>query len=227
MADTDIAQEWRRLQSLYAGMSEEELQSVADEGYELTDVAKQVLNAEISKRGLQVIVRLAPVLEETQEGDEDFDPANLELTSACVVDNKEQAAWVKKTLNDAGIPCYFGPNLVEDVGRLQFPENRGVQVKVLAGDRHRVPFVLREFHAQFPSDDADEESADAGVACPKCHSCEIVFEGLDSDTPEEEPSDALDEEASAPEEAACPPKFHWSCDACGYRWEDDGVESKT
>jgi hypothetical protein len=21
-------------------------------------------------------------------------------------------------------------------------------------------------------------------------------------------------------------KFHWSCDACGHEWDDDGVETK-
>jgi len=42
MGEIDIAQEWRRLQDLYAGMSEEELEAIADEGYELTDIANKL-----------------------------------------------------------------------------------------------------------------------------------------------------------------------------------------
>jgi len=41
------------------------------------------LNAEISRRGLHVIVRLAPAPEEAQEKEEahgDLDPADLDLT---------------------------------------------------------------------------------------------------------------------------------------------------
>lgn len=215
MAEVDIAQEWRRLQSLYAGMSEEELEAVANEGYELTDVAKQALTAEISRRGLQVIVRLAPGTEENQtqqQGDADFDPANLELGSGCIVWNREQAAWVRKTFTDAGIPCYFGPNLAEDIDGLQFPEGIGAQVKVLTSDLDRARYVLRDFDTQFPSGDADDETADLTVRCPTCQSTEIVFEGLDSEAPDEDGRGA---------------KYNWNCDTCGYQWTDDGVGAPT
>ena len=54
MNDFDPNREWRRLSEVYAAMNEDELQAVADDAYELTDIAKQVLQAEISRRGLSI-----------------------------------------------------------------------------------------------------------------------------------------------------------------------------
>ena len=216
MSDTDVQDTWQRLRDLYAGMSEAELEAVADQGYELTDVAKQVLNAEISRRGLNVIMRLAPPLKEPEPlelGDADFDPATLDLVPAVVVENSDEAAWVKQMLNDAGVPCYFGPQLAEDVRRLQFPDEFGVQVRVLRTDRDRVPYVLREFGQRFAQDGgSEEELEEAPVRCPRCRSTEVVFKGLDSELPEGDVRRA---------------KFNWHCDACGREWQDDGIGSPT
>ena len=60
MAEIDTAAEWRRLQELYRDMSEDQLEAVAKRGYELTDIAKQVLHSEILHRQLKVTVRLQP-----------------------------------------------------------------------------------------------------------------------------------------------------------------------
>ncbi len=228
MGEIDIAQEWRRLQGLYAAMSEEELEAIADESYELTDIAKQALKAEISRRGLQVIVRLAPAPEKTQEKEEphgDLDPADLELSHALLrVWNPEEAGRVKALLNDANIACYFGPNLDEGVDRLQYPKDKGVEVKVPYAFIEPAQYALRDFLA-----DETEAIPDFSSRCPKCHSTEIVFLGLDSDTTEEheETEDTDETEQTAAEQTGPDPKFNWSCDACGYQWKDDGVESES
>lgn len=54
MNDFDPNREWRRLSETYSAMTEDELQAVADDAYELTDIARQVLQAEISRRGLPI-----------------------------------------------------------------------------------------------------------------------------------------------------------------------------
>jgi len=235
-----MAQEWRRLQELYAGMGEEELQAVADEGYDLTDVAKQAINAEISRRNLKVVVRLAPPEPEIPEGNPDFDPANLDLKVAVDAENREQAGWVKKTLNDAGVPCYFGPDLLENIEALKFSADHPVAVRVLTNDYDRVRWVLRDFRSQFPSQDDKEEFPELTVHCPRCNSTEVVFLGFDSggrpqdgdgEDPEdtEELADAEDAEDIPDAERFEPPapgaKYNWSCDACGHQWEDDGMAS--
>jgi hypothetical protein len=234
MAEIDVGQEWRRLQELYAGMSEEELAAIADQGYDLTDVAKQALSGEITRRGLKVIIRMAPPDgEEMQpEGDAEFDPATLDLTVGWNVDTREQAAWVKKTLNDAGIPCFFGPDLLEKVDSLEFATGHSIAVRILKNDVPRINWALREFGERFPSEDEPEpEPGDLAVHCPKCNSTEIVFQGFDGQAENglEETDDPDAEEANEDPEEIEPPhpgsKFNWHCDACGHEWEDDGVES--
>ena len=52
MANTDQADAYRKLQELYADMSDEKLEDMAEGIGDLTEIAQQVLRAEISKRGL-------------------------------------------------------------------------------------------------------------------------------------------------------------------------------
>jgi DNA-directed RNA polymerase subunit M/transcription elongation factor TFIIS len=62
-----------------------------------------------------------------------------------------------------------------------------------------------------PSDDRaqepEEELDDASVRCPKCRSSEVVLE-----------------ETEPVQEGTSPQRFKWTCDECGFHWEDDGVE---
>lgn len=239
MAEIDTAAEWRRLQELYREMSEDELEAVAKKGYELTDIAKQVLHSEILHRQLKVDVRLQPPMDEEPEqfGDPEFDPATLDLVSALAVENRFEAEFVKTTLNHAGIPCYFGPELLENPGTLEFLPKHTVQVKVLKHDLFRVRWALKGFRELLPSPE-DDQPPDLEVRCPKCRSNEVVFEGFDSRAAERndntDEGDDLDEDEDSEEEpqaveevrAADPhAKFHWRCDHCGHEWEDEGVES--
>lgn len=230
MAEIDIAQEWQRLQSLYAGMSEEELEAVADEGYELTDIAKQALNAEISRRNLKIVIQLAPAPETTagrEPGGGNFDPAGLDLSAIWLpVINADEAGQVKTMLNDAGIPAFFGPELVDDLDGLEYSKD-GVGVHVLKADLARAQFVLRDFLAK--TGENEEAIPDYSVHCPKCHSTEILFQGLDSDMSQEdgEQEDTEETEQNLTEHTRSAPKYNWSCDACGYQWKDDGVESES
>jgi len=60
MDSLDPIEEARRLQEHYARLSDDELQAVAEEGDDLTDIAKQFLQSEILGRGLQIQLRSAP-----------------------------------------------------------------------------------------------------------------------------------------------------------------------
>jgi hypothetical protein len=53
MESIDQADEYRRLQQLYAEMSDAQIEAMSAEVEDLTDIAQQVLRAEISKRGLE------------------------------------------------------------------------------------------------------------------------------------------------------------------------------
>jgi len=241
MGEIDTAQEWRRLQQIYAGMSEDELEIAAGEGYQLTDIARQALHAEIARRNLKVVVRLAPPRKEEREpqpkGTYQFNPAELPLRTVALVENRDEAQWVKATLNDAGIICVFYPGYVEEPEQLQFSSSADSEsshlpdfnVMVLDVDVERARHALRNYNAYFGKDKPDEELPQAVVHCPKCRSTEVVLQGFDSEAPSFEGDGDEDNEETGPIKEIDPPapgsKFKWSCDDCGYEWEDDGVET--
>jgi DNA-directed RNA polymerase subunit M/transcription elongation factor TFIIS len=204
MDSIDPVEEWRRLKELYAHLTDEELQAAADEGYELTEVAKQVLQAEVLGRGLNIQLRDAPP-PELDHGTTDFDPADLDLVVAQRVWDITEARQVKAILDDVGIPSYLGPDNLEDVEAFKSTFENGVDLKVRNVDNQ---FALRSLARSLP------ETPDASEyipVCPKCHSAEIVFQSLDAAL---NPSSAFDA------------KFNWTCDACGYQWRDDGIETE-
>jgi hypothetical protein len=234
MAEIDSAQEWRRLQELYAGMGEDELEAVAGQAYELTDIAKQALHAEISRRNLKLMVRLAPTPKEPEIAagpKDDLDAADLDLRLVISVENLEQAEWVKQKLNQSGVLCRFGPQVIEDAHRVRFSDRHPVGVRVLLEDEKRARHLLQDFSARFGKEDEEEEESDYSARCPKCHSTEIVFQGLGTETPVEldeiEDADDAEErtEQTAPEHTGLDAQYNWSCDACGHHWRDDGVET--
>jgi DNA-directed RNA polymerase subunit M/transcription elongation factor TFIIS len=217
MNDFDSNREWRRLSETYVAMTDEELQAVADDAYELTDIARQVLQAEISRRGLPIeSQKEAQTPESPNPPPEEaaVNPAEMDLVELFRVWDMDEATQVKERLDAASVPSYLGPDLVDDVRLLRTSFERGVGIKVRNFDEQRAMAALAH-SSRTPQPDTPADEVDDGeyaVHCPKCHSTEIVFQSLDLDP---ETKSAFDS------------KFNWSCDACGYQWKDDGVESET
>jgi DNA-directed RNA polymerase subunit M/transcription elongation factor TFIIS len=214
--EPDPAEQWQRMQEVYSQMSEGELQKVADEAYDLTDLAREVLQAEIKTRGLKIELRTAPVepageVPETEGGSPEFDPADLGLSVTKILQDEEEARTAKWVLDNSGIASFIGPNNVERVEDYHGSYEHGVALKVRDSDRY---LATMAFVRHLPNDsDADHEPdpPPVDVRCPKCHSEEVVFESLN-----QEPAD----------DAYLDAKFNWRCDACGYEWQDDGVEKE-
>jgi DNA-directed RNA polymerase subunit M/transcription elongation factor TFIIS len=206
--EIDRVEEWRKLTERYAGMSDDELEAVAGDGWELTDVARQALQGEISSRGLNFRIAAAPAPPppEPSEAAGAFDPADLELVVAQQVWDLSEARQVKEILDAAGIPCYWGANNVEDVDELGPGFEGGMNVKVRKADQQRAAQALAGAR---PAE--SQTQPDYTPRCPKCHSTEIVFQGLEGEPVEDSTANS---------------KFNWSCDACGYTWKDDGVEQE-
>jgi len=217
MNDLDANREWRRLSEAYAAMNEGELQAVADDAYELTDIAKQVLQAEISRRGLAIELQKetrTPEDPDPPPEDATVNPADLDLVELFRVWDMDEATQVKERLHAAGVPSYLGPDLVDDIRLLHASFERGVGIKVRDFDEQRAMAALSHY-SRSPQPDAPKAETDDGeyaAHCPRCHSTEIVFQSLDLDPATKSAFDS---------------KFNWSCDACGYQWKDDGVEAET
>lgn len=208
----DTTAEWKRLEELYRGMSDDELEDLAGEAYELTDLAKQALQAQISQRRLNVVLADNPaqvVDGELEQGD--FDPAELDLAVLTRVWDLAEARHVKRVLNDAGIPAYFGAENIENAEALAAATfEKGIELKVRDRDQQRAMGALAKADpVEAESSEGLQEELEYAARCPRCHSQKIVFQSL-------QPSSAS---ASAFEA-----RYNWSCDACGLRWQDDGVE---
>ncbi len=203
MSIPDPVEGTRRLQTLYARMYDDELLALAEDGSDLTDAAREALQSELANRHLILAIKETP----PDEPSGDFDLPPSELASVARVWNINEARQHKTILDAAGIPSYFGPDNVDDLSQLPSNFDREIEVKVWERQQQ---YALGALGQGLPQDPADQQqNAACEIQCPKCHSTEIVFEGLDGDA----------SGTSTPDS-----KYNWSCDACGNQWKDDGVE---
>ncbi len=178
MNETDVQREWRALVEAYAGMGDEELSSLAEQAYELTDLARQALQAEIKARGLSVTpVETPPPPAEPEEKEVrgDFDPEEFDLVPLSHVWDASEARDIMKKLHDAAVPAYVGLENAETVDVFRGNFETGVDIRVRAVDRNRAIGALVAA-APHKSDDIDATKEETPQPrCPSCHSEEIVF----------------------------------------------------
>jgi hypothetical protein len=105
MTVIDPEEESRRLAEVYSSQSDGELERVAGQGSELTDLAREALRAELTKRGLYV----GP-LEEPADSNE---PEFRDLVPIRTFWNLLEAQLAKGLLESAGIEAFlFDDNMV-------------------------------------------------------------------------------------------------------------------
>jgi hypothetical protein len=217
MTTIDPAAEYRRLKEVYGRMNDEELASVADEAYELTVVAKQVLAGEIASRGLDIHLNEFPPETERRSPasgfvseEPGFDPANLDLTVVRRMWGFQEAETAKGILTEAGIPSYFGNDNLESASDVR-DFDAGVDLKVCSDDAARAMHALVNNWPGSP-EIADQREAgehtEYAIRCPRCKSIEVIF---------------LQREGAQTENSAFNDRYQWTCDHCGHEWEDDGM----
>jgi len=96
---SDPEQERQRLTRVYAAMSPEELQKVADDGASLTHEARETLKAEISGRGLDI------TLNEAATGVDVIEERDLVMIRR--FQNLPEAQLAKGSLDSSGIECFL------------------------------------------------------------------------------------------------------------------------
>ncbi|MGB9490640.1 MAG: hypothetical protein WCA92_09255 [Terriglobales bacterium] len=229
------AGEYLRLSERYRQMSDEELLLLVPQSSELTPSAQQGLASEVRSRGLKPdaedakpsvpspFKRPAFVAREPTElnGSNDSDSAEPEssedeydedrkLVELRTVWSARDALKVQEILDAAGIPFFIGPEKATSVDKVTSNFANGVSVQIM---QVGLPWAGQAMQHYEPEDDPtpqkDEEVGELVVRCPKCQSEEVVFEGGTSTliVAKDDPSQ----------------KYRWSCDSCGYQWEDDGV----
>lgn len=199
MEPMDRAEESRRVEEFYAHMSNGELRALADKLNELTEVAQHALQAEISRRGLRTEIRDART--------DDPVTADEDLVALWRAKDLAEARFVKTILDSAGIASSLAAESAESVDASSGSLEDDLIVRVVKSN------LPRAFNALAPYFPQEEEGGKEYVArCPKCNSPDIIFQSLDSEPPAGSVAHS---------------KFNWTCDACGHKWKDDGLEHES
>ena len=220
METLDPAAEWLRLSERYRQMTDDELLALGRQSSEMTEVAQQVLAQEISRRKLKLEPAEPTPEEPTEEpptpltsekpSGPDIYAKDRELVEICAVWSFSDAIQAQRLLDTAGIPFFMGPEKATGVDAVTSNFADGVSVQIMSVGLPWARQALQHYKpANEPASGKDEELDDLAMRCPKCHSTEVVFEGLVS-----EPAGAIDNSSS---------KYEWTCDSCGHQWEDEGI----
>ena len=197
---TTPEQERDRIVARYAAMSDGELEKVAATGYELSEAARQALEAEIARRGLGVT--LAP-----QPG---FDVYELnETVTLGKYRDLPEALFAKGALDSAGIQAYLVDDNMVRVDWFWSNLLGGIKLKVRPEDVEAATEILNQ---PIPETLNIEGVGDyEQPKCPKCQSLDVSYRELNK----------LVSYGSA--YVGLPIPVHhkgWSCRVCHNEWEE-------
>ena len=230
MAMIDPEQERRRLAEFYSGQMDGELEKVAGQAYELTELAREALKAELSRRGLRTkLIETVPVIPKKEVLVLPGDPpppeppdqpsgldGELELRKRVTIRqfrDLPEALLAKGSLESAGIEAVLTDDNVVRMDWFWSNLMGGVKLLVDAEDAAAAEEVLTQ---PIPEHfDVSGVGEYAQPRCPKCDSLDITFQELN-------PAAYLSMAVSVPI------PFHrraWRCRSCAAEWEDDGPDS--
>ena len=241
MPIADAAGDYLRLAEHYRQMKDPELLSLLRQSGALTDLARQVLEAEVYHRRLQpepeepppTPASLAPLSPDPSDHSDPYED-DRKLVDLCTVWSLRDALQLQTLLDRASIPFFIGPEKATGVAEVTSNFANGLIVQVM---RVGLPWTYLPMSNYFPKDEPPEapapEPEGLSLRCPRCQSDEVVFNALVREpapnNPEEFPPSEANSDSQLPESdpadpASGPPrKFDWTCQSCGYHWQDDGV----
>jgi len=239
MENINQADEYRRLEELYAEMSDQEIEAMSGQMEDLTDTAKQVLRAEISKRGLgprgldaaDDPVKVARRALNAEICEQELDAQGLDTANQldpflrdpfpAGLDPARYHMYCVEKATDAAEAREI-MNVLETAGLKAYlgPDNVESVDDYRGSYEEGVEIKVMKFQAKyaiaelrrFAAREAQRETSEDEnlvARCPKCNSGDIVFQSIDVEPGTEPGPDA---------------KYNWTCDACGHQWKDDGIE---
>ena len=238
MAKIDPEQERQQLADHYSRQVDGRLEKVAREGYELSDLAKEVLRAELKKRGLQVElaqfvparIKKAPEPADRPEADApeadagagqelpqlDSEAEDEELVTIRRFRDLPEALLAKGSLDSAGIECGLADDNMVRMDWFYSNAIGGIKLLVKAEEAASAEQIL--------SQPIPENFDVSGVGeyeqprCPKCGSLDINFRELDPATYFSLGVTYLG--------VGVPIPIHrqaWRCHSCDVEWEEDDM----
>jgi hypothetical protein len=197
--------ERRRLADNYAGMTDGELQKLAQSAESLTELAWDALEDEMDRRHLELADDAAQEPRQKME--------MRELVTIQQFRDLPEALLAKGSLESAGIECFLADdNLV----RLDWFSSNfigGIKLNVRAADVENARKILAEpiLEGLYVQGIGLYEQP----RCPKCQSLDVNFQELDR------PIAYMSAFLRVPMPVQRPA---WRCHACDAEWEDDGTE---
>jgi hypothetical protein len=186
------ANEYLRLTQLYKQFGDAELLELQSQVDQLTDIAQDVLRAEVSSRGLIIPVQKLDTDETADADTYDQPPGFGRLSSPdCIWEFAEQvdAKAAAAMLSEAGI--------VYDIilPSRETLDMSAPRIAVLPRDKDRVRQLLSHPIPEEYKNLASTEDLFVPPSCPRCNSEDPLLESID-------------------------PTNKWLCEVCGHTWQD-------
>jgi hypothetical protein len=224
-------EERRRLAEFYAGQIDGELEQIAGEAYELTDLAKEALKAELATRGLaQELVEQPPALPKKEPERSAGDPIPLdplidiesdgELEFRRMITIRQfrdlpEALLAKGSLDSAGIDSQLADDNIVRLDWFWSNLMGGVKLRVSPDDAAAADEILNQ---PIPEGfDALGTGNYEQPRCPKCQSLDVSFEELNK------PVAYLTAYLGVPIPWR---RRAWRCHSCQQAWEGDGTPAQ-
>jgi hypothetical protein len=197
---SDFEEERQWLTKLYSTMTPEELGKVVDDSVSLTDVAREVIKAELSRRGLPVEIDEAPAGEDVFE--------QRRLVSVRRFRDLPEALLAKGSLESSGIECFLTDDNMIRMDWFISNLLGGIKLAVNQDDVEAAIAILDEPAPEIL--DVEGVGEYQQPRCPECQSMDVNFEQLSKAA---YPSAWLGIPLPLHDEA-------WTCRSCGHHWED-------
>lgn len=150
-----VNQEWQRLQQLYGAMSDDELLRLAADKAELTEVAQQAIDAEMTTRGLELPVEEEP-LSDAATPDLPAAEDDASLVSLFVSQSAVEANKAATCLEEAEIPFELRPQRYRDTEDGPWKTSGLLEIVVERERKQDGVRILREKMGLFPLAEVDE-----------------------------------------------------------------------
>jgi hypothetical protein len=193
-------QERVRLVEAYSKISDGELEKIAGEADELTDVAREALQTEVARRGLRFELAQHPASDEMEI---------RHLVTLRTFRDLPEALLAKGSLESAGIECSLGDDNMVRLDWFYSNAIGGIKLLVDRSDLEAAEEVLTQpIPEHFEVSDVGEFEQ---PRCPKCGSLDVNFQ-------ESDPTAYLSLAVSLPM-----PFYRraWRCRSCKAEWEAD------
>jgi hypothetical protein len=192
-----------RIAGVYSGMSDEELEKMAESGFELSEIARQALEAEIGRRGLNVTLAPPPGIDVCELND---------LVTVRKFVYLPEALLAKGSLESAGIRSYLFDDNMINMNWFYSNALGGIKLKVQPEDVDAANEILNQPIPETIEIEGIGEYEQP--RCPKCQSLDVSYRELDK----------FASYGSA--YVGVPIPVHnkaWTCHACHHEWEDAGL----